>query len=119
MRIAESPKFGPITKEAALYRKAVQAQHLVADDIVMTDEEIKAKPQQPPIDALIAQAEAETRLKLESMSNETDITVAQIRSNDNSIKVQVDAEKTQLQEDNKANLFMAEKQIKEQYGEGI
>jgi len=115
LNIAATPAYSPLTKHASLYRKAVQSQHLVADDIVKTDDEIEAenrKPPQPPPEILIAQAEMELKLKIEQIKSETDIAVAQIRSN-------TESQKSNLQEDNKANIFMAEAQLKRETGEGI
>ena len=115
MKVSESPTYGPLTKHAALYRKTIQAQHLVADDIVYTDDEIKAKPQQPSA----GQVEAELKINLQQMEDEKDINVAQIRSNSTNYKTDTTAGETKLKEDNKANLFMAEVQVKNKYGEGI
>jgi len=125
LQIASSPVFMDITKIPALYRKAVQAQHLVADEIVKTDEEIEAEQkamaeqsqgmhQQDDADVkiAIAQLDAQTKLQIAQMKAEADLQIAQL-------KAEVDSGKTQLQEDNKANLFMAEKQIKETMGSGI
>jgi hypothetical protein len=47
LTISESPIYSPLTKHAELYRKAVQAQHINADDVIKTDEEIAADAQQP------------------------------------------------------------------------
>ena len=122
MSIANSPTFAPLTKHAELYRKAVQAQHLVADDIVKTDDEIEQEnneQQPPPVDLQIAEIEGQLKMAIEQLKSDTDIEVARIRSNDNQVKVATDAQRTQLQEDVKANMFMAEAQLKEKYGEGI
>ena len=43
---AAHPIFGPMTKAPELYRKVVQAHHIAADDVVLSDEEIQAMQQQ-------------------------------------------------------------------------
>lgn len=47
LTIAENPVYAPLTKHAELYRKAVQSQHINADDVIKTDEEIAADAQKP------------------------------------------------------------------------
>jgi hypothetical protein len=51
-RASVNPRLGPITKIVPAYRKAVQAMHLAADDVVMTDDEIEQmeaeQANQPP-----------------------------------------------------------------------
>lgn len=115
MQISQSPHLAPITKIAGLYRKVAESQHLAADDIIKTDEQIKEEQEQeksPPIELLLAKAEMELKVKLEQMRNETSIAIAQIKS-------QTDTQINQLREDNKANLQMHEAQIKERHGQGL
>lgn len=47
MELAQQPFFSDLTKHAALYRKAVQAQHMNPDDIIKTDDEIESEQSQP------------------------------------------------------------------------
>jgi hypothetical protein len=60
LSISESPTYSPLTKHAELYRKAVQAQHINADDVIKTDEEIAADAQKPdPQQQQLAQLQIE------------------------------------------------------------
>ncbi|MDX8400930.1 MAG: hypothetical protein R8K20_11895 [Gallionellaceae bacterium] len=46
MQFAGHPVFGPMTKAASLYRKAVQSHQISPDDIIMTDDEIEQQQKQ-------------------------------------------------------------------------
>jgi len=71
---AEQPSYAPLTKHAELYRKAIQAEHLNADDIVKTDDEIAADVQQPdPIQQQIQQLTLE-KLQAEISKIKSDVT---------------------------------------------
>ncbi len=54
MEFAGHPVFGPLTKAAALYRKTVEAQRIAPDEVIKTDDELKAEQadaqQAPSID---------------------------------------------------------------------
>jgi len=128
MGISQQPYYKDLTKHVDLYRKAVQAQHITANDIVMTDEEIKAKEsngssvspelQMAQIEQQNKDAERKNKLDIATMEGQVDIQVAKIRSFNESQRTETDMQKTKLAEDNKANLFLAERQFAETDGNG-
>ena len=83
-KFTSHPVLGPMTKAASLYRKTVEAHMLTANEIVMTDDEIKAEQQkqaesqqQDPeliklgLQVEIATMEANTKLQIAQMERET------------------------------------------------
>lgn len=132
------PVFGPMTKHADLYRKAVQAHSIAADEIVMTDQEIAAMQQQ--------QAEAEanggtdpaqemeiaklnTQLEIANIDRMTKIEAAQINRDIQIMKLASDQQTTiekikaqlaseQIKADSKERIFAAEVGVSKQIGAG-
>jgi hypothetical protein len=87
---AAHPVFGPMTKAPDLYRKVVQAHHIAADDVVLSDEDIAAVQQQMqqaqaqgaapqgPDPLAVEQARHEGKLKELQFERETKLQLAQI-----------------------------------------
>lgn len=75
MGFAQSPVFGPMGKWADLFRKSVESMALSPDEIVKTDEQIEteAKNRQP---------EQDPRVIAEGIKRDTEIALAQQRSQD-------------------------------------
>jgi hypothetical protein len=121
----QDPELRQITKIQQLFRKVAQTQHIFPDDIIMNDEEIESlqsqQAEQQPEQQINEETliKEQTKLQIAELKAQTDIAVAQIRSGDNQAKIQTDAAVKKLSEDNKANMFIAEKQIKEQFGSGL
>jgi len=74
MSISGQPGYAEITKRKDLYRKVVQAMHLDADDIIMSDDEIAAMEQSgsenPPQDPAVMKAQMDGQLAQMKFENE-------------------------------------------------
>jgi hypothetical protein len=87
---AAHPVFGPMTKAPDLYRKVVQAHHIAAADVVMSDEDIAAIQQQMqemqaqgatpqgPDPLAVEQARHEGKLRELQFERETKLQLAQV-----------------------------------------
>jgi hypothetical protein len=126
MQLAESPVFGPLVKSAALFRKVAQAQHITPDDVIASDEEIQAQEaaaqqaaQEPDPEMVLKEKELEVKLQIAQMNAEVQM-VRISEQNDMSLEqVKAAMAKTQLVEDNKANIHMSELDYAEKEGKGI
>ena len=120
------PVLGPMTKAAPLYRQTVAAYGLTPDDIVMTEEEIKAaqqaeaeKGEQDPeviklqFQVQIATMESNTRLDVARMELETKLITLAETKNMTLDKLQVLLGIKQIETDSKERLFAAEAAMEE------
>jgi hypothetical protein len=127
MQLAESPVFGPLVKSAELFRKVAQAQHITPNDVIVSDEEIKAmeaqaaqQAEEPDPELLLKEKEIEVKLQIAKMNAQVEM--ARIASQTDSSMAQVESNmaKAQLTEDNKANIHMSELDYaKKNEGKGI
>ena len=110
MAFANDPTFGPMTKAAALYRRAVEAQRLNPDEIIYTDEEIEQmqqesaqQPQSPSIEEqqlLLDQqrlqfeaqkAQQEYEIKLAELALKENLTMQQLQAKLAEIEIKEEA----------------------------
>jgi len=126
MQLAESPVFGPLVKHAELFRKVAQAQHITPNDVIVSDEEIKAmeeaqaqQAEEPPLEIQLKQMELQAKLQIAEM--QAKVQMLQISSQGEASMSQLEAAlaKTQLVEDNKANMHMSEMDYAAKEGKGI
>jgi hypothetical protein len=137
------PTVGVLLKSAPLMRKLAQAMMISANDIILTDEEIKvaaekrAGDEQPPeeqnddaIKAQIAQLDAQTKMQVAQLDSQTKLQIAQMNAQNTQMKAQGDMQikqeeaisKQQLQtqiDDTKARLMAAEIAVKNAHGQGL
>lgn len=121
------PVLGPITKVAALYRRLVQSFMLTADELVMTDDEIKedaeraaqqGEPEDPEIVKIrmqgqIAQMENDAKLRIAGLEHER-----QMMQFAEKMNIDLDKLKQQLQDhreerEHKERIFAAEAAVEE------
>jgi len=126
MQLAESPVFGPLVKHAELFRKVAQAQHITPNDVIVSDEEIRAmeeaqaaQAEEPPLEIQLKQMELQAKLQIAEM--QAKVQMLQISAQGESSMSQLEATlaKTQLVEDNKANMHMSEMDYAAKEGKGI
>ena len=120
-RFTNHPVLGPWTKVGPLYRKAIEANMLSPDDIVMTDDEFKAAAQKqaesagedPEILKLqmqqqIAQLESQTRLQVAQMERETRLMTLAETNNMTIAKIQALLGVKQIETTSKERMFASE-----------
>jgi hypothetical protein len=120
------PVLGPMTKAAPLYRKLVEAHMLSPNDIVMTDDEIKAAQkkvaeageQDPEVLKLrmqieIARLEATTRLNVAEIERETKLITLAETNNMSVAELQVRLGLKQIETDSKERIFASEAAMEE------
>lgn len=124
------PVLGPMTRAAALYRKLVEAHMLTPDEIVLTDDEIKAQQQkqaesqqQDPeliklgLQVEIATMEANTKLQIAALERETKLITLAETNNMTVAKLQVMLGIKQIETGSKEKLFAAEAIVEKQMAE--
>lgn len=130
------PVFGPMTKHADLYRKAVQAHSIAADEIVLTDQEIATMQQKqaeaeanggndPAMELEIAKLN--TQLEVAQIDQQTKIETARLNHESAMMKLAADQQTTvekikaqltgkQMEIDSKERTFAAEAAISSEIG---
>lgn len=132
------PIFGPMTRHADLYRKAVQAHSIAADEIVLSDEEIAAIQQQQAeaeanngngqVDELEI-AKLNTQLEIARIEQSTKIRTAELNYDSMIMKLASDQKTTvekikaqlaneKMKTDSKERIFAAEAAVSKQIGKG-
>ncbi len=120
------PVLGPMTKAAPLYRKLVEAHMLSPNDIVMTDDEIKAAQQKlaesgeqdPEVLKLqmqlqIAEMEGNVRLQVAQTERETKLITLAETNNMTVAELQVKLGLKQIETDSKERIFAAEAAVEQ------
>jgi hypothetical protein len=127
MQLAESPVFGPLVKSAELFRKVAQAQHITPNDVIVSDEEIKAmeaqaaeQAEEPDPELLLKEKEIEVKLEIARMNAQVEMAKIAAQTDSSMAQVESNMAKAQLTEDNKANIHMSELDYaKKNEGKGI
>ncbi len=103
MQIAQSPAFGPLTDFPALYRKAIQAMDIPADEIVKDESQIAAEQQQqqqqgPPQDPMLQlkSQEAQMRMQIEQAKLQFQQQDAQMTAQSKQMEMEMKAQQMQL-----------------------
>ncbi|MEQ1888640.1 MAG: hypothetical protein ABL951_05600 [Alphaproteobacteria bacterium] len=136
LQFGSHPIFGPMTKHADLYRKLVQANMIKADEVVKTDDEIRAEQEQQAgapaaqspdaIRASVAAGKMNADQELAQMRFDHEKEIAQIRKETEMIKMaananisldQIEAQLAKIRSDER--LAAAEFGIKARMGTGI
>lgn len=120
------PVLGPMTKAAALYRKLVEAHMLSPNEIVMTDDEIKAAQQkaaesagQDPeliklqMEMEIATMNANTKLQVAAIERETELITVAEKNNMTIAELQVRLGIEQIRTKSKEDIFVAEAEMEQ------
>ena len=115
------PVLGPMTKAAALYRKLVEAHMLSPNEIVMTDDEIKAAQQkaaesagQDPellklqMEMEIAAMNANTKLQIAAIERETELITVAEKNNMSLAELQVKLGIEQIKTQSKEDMLLTE-----------
>ena len=115
MQLAESPVFGPLVKSAELFRKVAQAQHITPNDVIVSDEEIKAmearqaqQQEEPDPEMVMKEKELQAKLQIAEMNARVEMARIAAQSDSSMAQVESNMAKAQLTEDNKANIHMSE-----------
>ncbi len=127
MQLAESPVFGPLVKSAELFRKVAQAQHITPNDVIVSDEEIKAmeaqaaeQAEEPDPELVLKEREIEVKLEIARMNAQVEMAKIAAQTDSSMAQVEANMAKAQLTEDNKANIHMSELDYaKKNEGKGI
>jgi hypothetical protein len=126
MQLAESPVFGPLVKHAELFRKVAQAQHITPHDVIVSDEEIRAmeeaqaaQAEEPDPEMVMKEKEMQLKLQIAQMNAQVEMARIAAQSDSSMAQVEANMAKSQLTEDNKANIHMSEMDYAQKEGKGI
>jgi hypothetical protein len=126
MQLAESPVFGPLVKHAELFRKVAQAQHITPHDVIVSDEEIRAmeesqaaQAEEPDPEMVMKEKEMQLKLQIAQMNAQVEMARIAAQSDSSMAQVEANMAKSQLTEDNKANIHMSEMDYAKKEGKGI
>lgn len=100
MAYANDPTYGPLTKAAALYRKAVEAQRINPDDVIYTDEEIaQAQANQPPPQPSIDEQKIAIDQEKNQIAREKNEQDKNLKTMELGLRYSADAEKLQAEQE--------------------
>lgn len=120
------PAIGPLLKAAPILRKLVQSMMIPADEVVITDEELKEKiaqetdsePQQPP-EMMVKQMDIEGRMQIAKIEQETALMIHADKMNISIEDLKTKLELASMVNASKERMFTAEVGVKSRFGDGI